>query len=85
MAQQKQESYTRFEKARIIGARALQISSGAPMLITFSDGELAAMRYNPVEIAKREFDADLIPLTVRRPFPLTMFHKNQEKKDKQAS
>jgi DNA-directed RNA polymerase subunit K/omega len=53
--------YTRFEKARIVGARALQISMGAPILIEVPD-ELM----NPVEIALREFDASVIPITVRR-------------------
>ena len=53
--------YTRFEKARIIGARALQLSMGAPPLI-----EVAAEVRNPVRVAMAEYDADAIPLTVKR-------------------
>jgi DNA-directed RNA polymerase subunit K len=53
--------YTRFERARILGARALQISLGAPMLIDPPSG-----LYDPVEIAEKEFAADVIPITVRR-------------------
>ena len=55
------EQYTRFERARILGARALQISLGAPILI-----DLPASLVDPVEIAETEFAAGRIPITVRR-------------------
>jgi len=53
------EGYTRFEKARIIGARALQISRGAPVMVKtkFKD---------PIKIAKLEFEKGLIPIDVKR-------------------
>ncbi len=53
--------FTRFERARILGARALQVSLGAPILI-----EVPATLVDPVEIAEREFAAGRIPITVRR-------------------
>jgi DNA-directed RNA polymerase subunit K len=53
------ESYTRYERARIIGARALQISMGAPILIKTTKTE-------PLEIALEEFDHGVIPITVKR-------------------
>lgn len=53
--------YTRFERARILGARALQISLGAPMLI-----DLPPQTVDPVLIAEAEFAANRIPITVRR-------------------
>lgn len=53
--------YTRFEKARIVGARALQLSMGAPPLI-----EIPADVRNPVRVAMVEYEADAIPLTVKR-------------------
>ncbi len=59
--------YTKYEKARIIGARALQISMGAPFMLKLNDKKLAEISYNPIEIAKLEYDLDLIPITVRRP------------------
>ncbi len=61
--------FTKYERARIIGSRALQISMGAPFLVKLSKKELEKIDYNPVEIAKREFEADVIPLTVRRVLP----------------
>lgn len=53
--------YTRFEKARIVGARSLQVSMGAPVLIDVPDDMM-----NPVDIALREFEHGVIPITVRR-------------------
>ncbi len=54
------EKYSRFEKARLIGARALQISMGAPPLIKTNITD-------PVEIARKELELDVIPIAVRRP------------------
>ena len=66
------EEYTKYEHARIIGARALQISMGSPMLIKLSDEDLKKMGYNTVEIAKLEFKQGLIPMVVKRPLPGAM-------------
>jgi len=63
------EEYTKYEHARIIGARALQISMGSPMLIKLTDDDLKKMGYNTVEIAKLEFKQGLIPITIKRPLP----------------
>lgn len=61
--------YTKYEEARIIGARALQISMGAPFLIKLNDKELEKIGYNPVEIAKLEFKENLVPIAIKRPMP----------------
>jgi len=53
------EQYTRYEKARIIGARALQVSYGAPVLIDTDQTE-------PILVAAEEYDADALPFTVDR-------------------
>jgi len=58
--------YTKYERARLIGARALQISQGAPLLIAFSQEDFVAMKFNPIEIAKREFEAGILPLDIKR-------------------
>ncbi len=50
---------TRYERARIIGARALQISLGAPVLIDVDKGE-------PIELAMAELEQGVIPITVKR-------------------
>jgi DNA-directed RNA polymerase subunit K len=53
------DKYTRYERARIIGARALQISMGAPVLLEDDSGE-------PIDIALRELKMGVIPITVKR-------------------
>ena len=55
---------TKYEKARIIGARALQISLGAPILIKVPKGV-----YDPIEIATLELKHKILPLIVRRRLP----------------
>jgi DNA-directed RNA polymerase subunit K len=55
-------TYTRFEKARIIGARALQLSMGAPSILV----EIPKDMIDPVEIAMLEYDEGAIPITVKR-------------------
>jgi len=64
-----QEEFTKYEKARMMGSRALQISMGAPFLVKLSEDDLKAIGFNPIEIAKKEFEKGLIPITVRRPIP----------------
>lgn len=79
MAAKKEETYTKYEKARMVGSRALQISMGAPFTIKISKKELEEMGFNPVEIAKREFAADSLPLTVVRPFPKAELTEEEQK------
>lgn len=54
--------YTRFEKARIIGARALQISMGAPPLIDSESEQVD----DPVDISMLEYEKGVIPISVIR-------------------
>ena len=61
--------YTKYEIARIIGARALQLAQGAPFMLELTQKDLEKMRYNPVEIAKLEFERGIIPITTRRVAP----------------
>ena len=60
--------FTKYEKARIIGARALQISMGAPLLIKLEE-EFEKINYNPISIAKMEFEKGILPITIKRPLP----------------
>ena len=78
MAQEKEQKmkYTKYEKARLLGSRALQISMGAPFLIKLEQDDLKKLKYNPVEIAKLELEKDVIPITVKRP---TTEKQKQEK------
>ena len=62
-------NYTKYEKARMVGSRALQLSMGAPFLLKLSKKELTKLKYNPVRIALKEFEAGILPITVKRPVP----------------
>ncbi len=63
------ETFTKYERARIIGARALQIAMGAPILLKMKKEDYEKMRYNPINIAKKEFEEGILPLSVKKPFP----------------
>lgn len=60
------ETFTEYEKSRIIGSRALQISQGAPLHIDLDEDELEELNYNPIEIAKEEFKAGELNIDVDR-------------------
>ena len=55
---------TRFEKARIMGARALQLSLGAPVFI-----EIPKNATTSLEIAMEELEQRVIPIVIRRTLP----------------
>jgi len=59
--------YTKYEKARMIGSRALQLSMGAPFLLKLSQEELEKIKYDPIEITLLEFLEGVLPITVKRP------------------
>lgn len=70
MAEKKKKIiYTKYERARLIGSRALQIAMGAPAIVKLNEKDLEKMRFNPVEIAKLELKEGVLPITIRRILP----------------
>jgi DNA-directed RNA polymerase subunit K/omega len=59
---------TRFERARIVGARGLQISLGAPILIKSTEEDI-----DPIIIAQKELNKGMLPLTISRKLPDNSF------------
>jgi len=55
---------TRFERARIVGARSLQISLGAPMLAPLPEDVV-----DPIDSAVVELNEKVLPMTIRRTLP----------------
>jgi len=55
---------TRFEVARIIGARSLQVSLGAPILV-----KVEQEKFDPIQIAEEEFKECKIPMSIKRTLP----------------
>jgi DNA-directed RNA polymerase subunit K len=53
-------THTKFEVARLLGARALQIKMGAPILV-----KVPKTVERPLDIAKLELEQGVIPITVR--------------------
>jgi DNA-directed RNA polymerase subunit K/omega len=68
MAEEKQE-FSKYERARVIGARGLQISMDAPLLTKISEEELNGVNYDPLRIAEKELDSGVLPISVNRPMP----------------
>ena len=69
-----ESNLTKYERARIIGARALQIAMNAPVLIKMSKEELEKVNYDALNIAEIELDSNALPISIKRPMP----KKNEE-------
>ena len=67
------EQLNKYELARVLGARALQISMGAPFLVKLSEKDLENLRFSPIEIAKLELKEGVIPIKIKE-------YKSYEKK-----
>lgn len=67
--QELKEQFTKYEIARILGARALQIAMDAPLLVKIEKEELENIKYDPLKISETEFNAEVLPITVKRPLP----------------
>jgi DNA-directed RNA polymerase subunit K/omega len=65
---EKQE-FSKYERARIIGARGLQISMDGPLLVDMSEAELDAINYDPLKIAEKELKVGVLPISVNKPMP----------------
>ena len=55
---------TRYEKSRIIGARAIQIAMGAPIILNITEGKL-----DSIKVAEEELSAGILPIMLRRRLP----------------
>lgn len=64
-----QPNLTKYETARIIGARALQIAMNAPLLIKIKEEDLEKIKYDAIKIAEIELNSGVLPISVNKPFP----------------
>ena len=65
----KMDDFSKYDVARILGARALQIAMNAPLLIKITNEDLEKIRYDPIKIAEVELRSGTLPISVKRPFP----------------
>lgn len=80
-----QQQFTRYEIARIIGARALQIAMDAPLLLKISEQKLKEVKYDPLIIAEMELDSGALPISINRPFPKRRKEKLTAVKEEKVS
>jgi len=77
-----ERKFTRYETARILGARALQIAMDAPLLLKVNKEELESVKYDPLRIAEMEFNSGVLPITVTRPMPRKIEGKLKREEEK---
>jgi len=63
------EKLTKYERARILGARALQIAMNAPLLIKIENADLEKINYDALKIAEVELNSDVLPISIKQPMP----------------
>lgn len=63
------ELFTKYEKARILGARALQIAMNAPLLLKIEKDDLERIKFDALKIAEVEFESGVLPINVKKPLP----------------
>jgi len=80
MIEKLQDKFTRYEIARILGARSLQLAMDAPVLLKLTKEEDDELNYDTLKIAEKELESEILPITIRRPLP-----KKSEKTIKKLS
>lgn len=61
--------FTKYERARILGARALQIAMNAPLLMKIKKEDLEKINFDALKIAEIELNSGVLPISVHRPMP----------------
>lgn len=80
-----EQQFTKYEIARIIGARALQIAMDAPLLLKIPEEKLREIRYDALKIAELELNAEVLPISIHRPTPRKRKDKLAVIKEEQVS
>ena len=63
------QDFTKYERARILGARALQLAMNAPLLVKINKEDLEKVNYDVLKIAEVELDSGVLPISINKPFP----------------
>lgn len=64
-----QPIFTKYERARILGARALQIAMNAPLLVKISKEDLEKINFDALKIAETELESGVLPISINKPMP----------------
>ncbi|HED05712.1 MAG TPA: hypothetical protein ENI61_03405 [Ignavibacteria bacterium] len=53
----------------MLGARALQISMNAPLLVKINEEDLEKISYDSLKIAEVELKSGILPISIKKPMP----------------
>ena len=81
---EKQE-FSKYEIARILGARALQIAMNAPLLIKIKQEDLEEIKFDALKIAETEFNSNILPISIKKPLPTKKEGKLKKVVEKKVS
>lgn len=80
-----EENFSKYERARILGARALQIAMNAPLLIKISQEDLEKIKFDALKIAEIELNSNILPISIKKPFPAKKEEVLKRAKEKKMS
>jgi DNA-directed RNA polymerase subunit K len=69
MKHSQEQKFTKYEEARILGARALQLAMNAPLLVKIDEKDLEKIHYDALKIAEIELKSGVLPISIKKPFP----------------
>ena len=80
-----EQKFTKYEAARILGARALQIAMNAPLLIKINNEDLEKIRFDSLKIAEIELNSEILPISIKKPFPARKEEELKRAKEQKIS
>ncbi len=80
-----EKNFTKYERARILGARALQIAMNAPLLIKIEQKDLEKINFDALKIAEVELNSNILPISIKKPFPARREEELKRVKEKKIS
>lgn len=79
------EDFSKYEVARILGARALQIAMNAPLLIKITEEDLESIKYDALKISEIELNSGILPISIKKPFPVKKEEKLKQTLKKESA
>lgn len=79
------KDFTKYETARILGARALQIAMNAPLLMKITPEDLEKIKFDALKIAEIELNSNILPISIKKPLPRRKQEKLKRAKEIQLS
>lgn len=80
-----EQNFSKYERARILGARALQIAMNAPLLIKIDQKDLEKIKFDALKIAEIELNSNILPISIKKPFPAKKEEELKRIKEKKIS